>query len=53
MYATDEGLAKGREEGLAKGKLEIASNALAEGLAPEIVQKITGLSMEAIKGLTK
>ena len=30
---------------------EIARNALAEGFAPEIVQKITGLDLETIKGL--
>jgi len=34
-----------------KEKLGIARNALAEGFAPEIVQKITGLDLETIKGL--
>ena len=55
MYATDEGLAKGRKEGLAeglaKGKLEIARNALAKGLSVELIQEITGLDLEAIKKL--
>jgi len=38
-YATEEGLNK------------VARNALAEGLAPEIIQKITGLDLETIKKL--
>ena len=48
-YALDEG----RREGLNEGKIEIARKALAEGLTPEIVQKITGLDTETIKGLNK
>ena len=31
--------------------VEIARNALAEGLTPEFVQEITGLDLETIKGL--
>ena len=60
-YATNEGFTQGltqgreegREEGKEKEKIEIARNALAEGLAPEIVSKITGLSEETIKELCK
>jgi len=56
-YATNEGLTQGRKEGREEGKekekIEIARNALAEGLAPEIVSKITGLGEEAIKELSK
>jgi hypothetical protein len=40
----EEGLEKGREE----RQKEIARNALAEGLSPELVQKITGLDLETI-----
>jgi hypothetical protein len=51
----EEGLEKGREEGLeeglSKGKLEIARNALTEGLSVEFVQKITGLDIETITNL--
>ena len=58
-YAVDEGLKQGREqgreqglaEGLNKAKLEIARKALAEGFTIEIVQKLTGLGSETIKGL--
>ena len=53
----EQGRKQGRREGLAEGlnsaKLEIAKNALAEGFTPEIVQKLTGLSAESIKGLIK
>jgi len=57
MYATDEGLKQGHEQGLTEGHnnamLEVARKALAEGAAPEFVQKITSLSAETIKGLIK
>ena len=46
-----EGLAEGRKEGKEEQRIEDARNALAEGIAPEIVQKITGLSAETIKSL--
>ena len=48
-YAINEGLTKGKEE----ERVEIARNALAEGLSPETVQKITGLCMEIIKDIDK
>ena len=55
----EEGMVKGREEGWENGrregrageKLEIARNALAEGAAPEFIQKITGLDPETIEKL--
>ena len=47
------GLNYAREEGLEIAKENIARNALAEGLAPEFVQKITGLNLETIKGLVE
>jgi predicted transposase/invertase (TIGR01784 family) len=46
------GLAKGREEGFEEGILATARNALAQGLSAEMVQKITGLTIEAINQLT-
>jgi len=46
-----EGHAEGHEEGSEESKLTIARNALAEGLTPDIVQKITGLDLETIKNL--
>ena len=68
-YATNEGFTQGRKEGHKEGRKEghkegrkeglteslnkVAINALAEGLAPEIVSKITGLGEEAIKELSK
>ena len=63
-YAREEGLEEGLEVGLEKGREEgkeegqevatfaIARNALAEGLPPEFVQKITGLDMETITNLS-
>jgi len=41
----------GHEGGKKEAKLEIARNALAEGLSPEFVQKITGLSLDEIEKL--
>jgi len=46
-YAHEEALQEGREE----RNIEIARNALAEGLPIEVIQKITGLDLEAIKQL--
>jgi len=46
--AKEEGRAEGREEGEKKGKLEVARNALAEGIEPTIVVKITNLSLKTI-----
>lgn len=46
-----EGHAKGHAEGQKAEKLNAARNALAEGLTAEVVQKITGLDLETIRGL--
>ena len=55
--ARDEGREEGLELGLEKGKeekgIEIARKALAEGYAPEAVQKITGLDIETINKINK
>jgi hypothetical protein len=51
--AQEEAWEEGREEGWDKRGEEVARNALAEGLAPDFIQKITGLDMEAIKKLAQ
>jgi predicted transposase/invertase (TIGR01784 family) len=48
--AKEEGRAEGLEEGR-KEKLIIAKNLLSEGSTPEFVHRITGLSLEEIKGI--
>ena len=49
------GLAKGRSEGLAEGaaqkQREIAKNMRKEGIAKEVIEKITGLPAEEIEKL--
>jgi len=52
-YALDEGRKEGLAEGKKEERIEIARNALAEDATPEFVQKITGLDLETIKGLSK
>jgi len=51
----EQGRAQGREDGLEEGRnernIQIARNALAEGLSREFIQKITGLDMETIQQL--
>jgi predicted transposase/invertase (TIGR01784 family) len=49
--AHEEGQEEGMEKGRATEKLEIARNLLAEGAAPDFIQKITGLDIETIKNL--
>ena len=44
---------EGREEGRTLGNIETARKALAEGLAPEIIQKITGLDVETMNEINK
>jgi len=46
-----EGRKEGRKEGKQESMEQAARNALAEGVPIELVQKITGLGMEAIAGL--
>ena len=48
-----EGKPEGILEGEMKGKLEVARNALKEGLQIEVVAKIAGLSIETITTLVK
>lgn len=50
-FAEKQGLAKGREEGVQQERIAIAKQMLAEGIAPEIVSKCTGLTAEEIAAL--
>jgi predicted transposase/invertase (TIGR01784 family) len=43
------GLEKGREEGIEQGKLEIAKNMLAQGLAIELIEQVTGIHSSLFK----
>ena len=51
--AREEAWDEGREQGFSQGREAIARNALMEGMAPEFVQKITGLDLETILSLNK
>jgi hypothetical protein len=42
---------EGREEGLERGLEKVARNALAEGMSPDLVSRITGLDTTTIKRL--
>jgi predicted transposase/invertase (TIGR01784 family) len=44
---------EGREEGIEKGREEIARNALAKGLPPDIIGEITGLDIETIRHIAQ
>jgi hypothetical protein len=50
-WKLEDALVVEREEGREEGREETARNALAEGLPVEIIQKITGLDLEAIRSL--
>jgi hypothetical protein len=44
-------IAKWEERGLEKGRKEIARKALAQGMSPSAISKITGLDVRAVKKL--
>ena len=46
-----EGRAEGLEKGLVEGQRKVARKMKAEGLAPEIISKFTGLSVTEIEDL--
>jgi predicted transposase/invertase (TIGR01784 family) len=46
-----EGREEGFEEGIEKGRVEIARNALMNGLSIDLIHTITGLDTDAIKNL--
>ena len=50
-FARETGHAEGRQEGIAQSLEEVARNALAKGLPPEVIRDITGLDPETIAGL--
>jgi predicted transposase/invertase (TIGR01784 family) len=50
-HARREGEAKGIAKGIAKGKEEVARNALAQGVSPELIHTITGLDIETINSI--
>jgi predicted transposase/invertase (TIGR01784 family) len=45
----EEGRVEGREKGRVEGREEIARNALAKGIPPDMVHEITGLDLETIQ----
>jgi predicted transposase/invertase (TIGR01784 family) len=49
--ALENGRKKGRKEGLKKGVINVAKNALSEGLSIDTIKKITGLDEKAITAL--
>ncbi|MHA7877439.1 MAG: hypothetical protein ACX93T_00770 [Bacteroidota bacterium] len=46
-----EGIQQGRQEGIEKRNIEIARNMLSEGLAFNLVRKLSGLSEEVLMKL--
>ncbi len=44
-----EGLAEGKAEGLAEGKAEIARKMMDNGLAPEEIERLTGIPVSKIQ----
>ena len=48
-----KGLKQGRKQGIQQRNYEIALTALNDGIAPEQVAKITGLSLVAVKKLSE
>ncbi|MDR0290003.1 MAG: Rpn family recombination-promoting nuclease/putative transposase, partial [Treponema sp.] len=51
VYAKREGMRIGEQRGEQKSQMNIARNALAKGVTPELVCDITGLDMEKIKNI--
>lgn len=50
-YGYDEGKAAGLEKGAAQKQREIAKSMIKEGIAKEIIKKVTGLSAEEVEEL--
>lgn len=50
-WAMDNGLEKGKQQGERQKALEIAKNLLNEGLAIDLISKVTGLSAKDILSL--
>jgi predicted transposase/invertase (TIGR01784 family) len=45
------GIIEGKKEGLIEGKIEIARNAIAENIPPDIIIRLTGLTVEELEKL--
>ncbi len=52
-FGVKKGLKQGRKQGIQQRNYEIALTALNDGIAPEQVAKITGLSLVAVKKLAE
>ena len=52
-FGVKKGLSKGLKQGIQQRNYEIALTALNDGIAPEQVAKITGLSLVAVKELAE
>ena len=52
-FGVKKGLKQGRKQGIQQRNYEIAHTALNDGIAPEQVAKITGLSLVAVKKLAE
>ena len=50
--AREEGKQQGRQEGRQESMYAIASNMLRAGTAPDFIQRMTGLPLEAIRNVT-
>lgn len=48
-----EGIQEGKQEGIQEGKQEVAINLLTEGMAIEVIARITGLSVEVVQELQR
>jgi predicted transposase YdaD len=51
LYYRQEGKQEGRQEGRQERTFSIAKNMLHEGSEPSFIERVTGLPMEAIRGL--
>jgi predicted transposase/invertase (TIGR01784 family) len=49
----EEGKEEGIEVGAKQGKIEVAKNAIREGMEPDLVAKLTGLSKKEIEKIAK
>jgi len=49
--AMRKGRKEGKKEGIVEEKVAAASKMIADGMAPELIQKYTGLSLEEIEAL--
>ena len=48
-----KGMEKGMEVGAKQGKIEVAKNAIREGMEPGLISKLTGLPKKEIEKIAK